>query len=451
MSNFRIQKIQITGLFDDINYDINLNEHGPISIITAPNGRGKTTMLNILAFVLNPTGENFKAFRGVPFRVFKCFLSNGKTIEFERIAKDRFDKRNPRMARTITRDPESFRTAFIMNYGDFHYAISSLENRNKGILFSNIVDEFMHEGPEAFFDADDIEIAYMMRRNRSEFLFRVLERKIVEYLKENDCWKSVNFIRANRIQPVTIAPRRSSDYDEYKTQSPLQIACEKISEDIKAATEEYSQAVSQAKDKLPRMFLEGRGGSLDSKQFLDGWGDYSNELKRFQEIGLIAPTDDFTQGKDIPSVYETKGQFLSTYLEAFKDTTKPLRGIYERLKLFKSILDGRNAITGKKAVFSKDGISLFVGSREIQLDTLSSGEKHDFIMFYNLIFNIDNNGLVLIDEPEISLHIEWQESYLDHLIAICEMNGLQAIVATHSPNIVSSHYDCLVEKGETHG
>ena len=69
-------------------------------------------------------------------------------------------------------------------------------------------------------------------------------------------------------------------------------------------------------------------------------------------------------------------------------------------------------------------------------------------MFYRLIFNTSINGIVLIDEPEISLHIEWQEDYLDRLIDICQMNGLQAIVATHSPNIVNGHFDLFVDKGE---
>ena len=68
-------------------------------------------------------------------------------------------------------------------------------------------------------------------------------------------------------------------------------------------------------------------------------------------------------------------------------------------------------------------------------------------MFYRLIFNTSINGIVLIDEPEISLHIEWQEDYLDRLIDICQMNGLQAIVATHSPNIVNGHFDLFVDKG----
>lgn len=161
---------------------------------------------------------------------------------------------------------------------------------------------------------------------------------------------------------------------------------------------------------------------------------------------------DFTHNKNIPKIYDHgKGPFLSTYLQAFQDTTKPLETIYEQLNLFKRIFDERNAITGKEVSFSSGGVQIKVGDREICLDALSSGEKHDFIMFYNLILGEKTGGVVLIDEPEISLHIVWQRTYLDKLIEICKMNGLQAIIATHSPSIVSSHYAFVADKGESHG
>ena len=68
-------------------------------------------------------------------------------------------------------------------------------------------------------------------------------------------------------------------------------------------------------------------------------------------------------------------------------------------------------------------------------------------MFYNLIFASEDNSLVLIDEPEISLHIAWQEDYLELLMKICEMNHLQAVVATHSPNIINGHFEFFPKKG----
>ena len=40
---------------------------------------------------------------------------------------------------------------------------------------------------------------------------------------------------------------------------------------------------------------------------------------------------------------------------------------------------------------------------------LSSGELHLFIIFYEIIFNTYKNSLILIDEPELSFHISWQQ------------------------------------------
>ena len=81
------------------------------------------------------------------------------------------------------------------------------------------------------------------------------------------------------------------------------------------------------------------------------------------------------------------------------------------------------------------------------MEKLSSGEKHDFIMFYELIFNADRTSVFLIDEPEISLHVAWQMEFIDILERICKLNGTQAIIATHSPDIVNGHDDLLISLG----
>ena len=141
-----------------------------------------------------------------------------------------------------------------------------------------------------------------------------------------------------------------------------------------------------------------------------------------------------------------KSAFLTTYLDAFEGTLEPLQLSYAKLRLFADIFNKRNEITQKIIKFTPGGIRVISSGKEISIEYLSSGEKNDFVMFYRLIFNTYQNGIVLIDEPEISLHIEWQEEYLDRLIEICKMNGLQAIVATHSPSIINGHLDLFVDK-----
>lgn len=449
MDKVRICRIQVKNLFGNINYDINLGENNPIAIITAPNGRGKTTILNLVSFILNPTQETFKFIKAIPFNEFRCVLSNGKTVELKQIRNSsggeslNWSKSNRRRALRLKSQFEDTDFRFTI-YGKNH-------NKLHSMLYSEALQNAYRLDPSEYLE-EDAEYRYYRRGHVVPFtLLKYLWKTQYQFLDDDGCKIPVNFIKADRIQPVIVPPQSPAEYDEPRQESPLQMASMRISKLIQDATEKYNEAVSQAKDKLPQMFLDGEGSDLDCNEFMDGWAVYREELNQFQKIGLITPTKDFTTGKDIPTVYETQGSFLSTYLSAFKDTTKSLKDIYSRLNLFKQTLDERNAITGKKVLFGRDGISLLSGNREISLETLSSGEKHDFIMFYNLIFNASENGLILVDEPEISLHIEWQETYLDKLIAICEMNGLQAIVATHSPNIVSSHYDFLVDKGETDG
>ena len=61
-------------------------------------------------------------------------------------------------------------------------------------------------------------------------------------------------------------------------------------------------------------------------------------------------------------------------------------------------------------VNATDGIS--VESTEtgldIPLEKLSSGEQHLLVLYYDMIFRFAKGTLILVDEPEISLHVSWQ-------------------------------------------
>ena len=469
MNRILVNRIQVNNLFGNINYDIDCSENSSIAIITAPNGRGKTTILNLISFVLNPSESTFSAIQTIPFDRFRCILSNGKVIELMQIPNSTKAIKKMKSSRTNTKREELRRlewrraelwTGMLFEDTDFVFSIyGSYGKKLRSITFSEFNLDLEKMSTEEFLKWNKVAgelLSRMVLRggfshldSKTFLTFLCIELK--QLLAKYSCAIPVNFIKADRIQPVIITSRRMRDRDETPQQSPLIIASKNIGKLIKESTDNYNESVSQAKDKLPQMFLAEEGSKLDCDEFMKGWAAYRTELVQFQEIGLITPTKDFTKGKDISKEYIDKGAFLSTYLSAFKETTAPLRDIYKRLSLFKKILDERNSITGKRVVFNREGVSLFASDQEIKLETLSSGEKHDFIMFYNLIFNISNNGLVLVDEPEISLHIEWQETYLDKLLAICEMNDLQAIVATHSPNIISSHFDLLVDKGESDG
>ena len=79
---------------------------------------------------------------------------------------------------------------------------------------------------------------------------------------------------------------------------------------------------------------------------------------------------------------------------------------------------------------------------------LSSGEQHQVVLLYELIFKTEKNVLVLIDEPEISLHVAWQKEFLKDLQEIIKIQAMPVVIATHSPQIIDGNWDLTVDLEE---
>ena len=83
--------------------------------------------------------------------------------------------------------------------------------------------------------------------------------------------------------------------------------------------------------------------------------------------------------------------------------------------------------------------------RLLDMEKLSAGEQHELIMLYYLLFRASKNSLILIDEPERSHHVTWQEKWLGDIEQIAGHSGFRAIVATHSPEIIGDRWSMVVE------
>ena len=84
----------------------------------------------------------------------------------------------------------------------------------------------------------------------------------------------------------------------------------------------------------------------------------------------------------------------------------------------------------------------------IPLSKLSSGEQEIIVLFYELLFEVPKGTLLLIDEPEISLHITWQRLFMEDLEQIVKMKSVTVIVATHSPQMISGNRQRQIDLGE---
>lgn len=83
-------------------------------------------------------------------------------------------------------------------------------------------------------------------------------------------------------------------------------------------------------------------------------------------------------------------------------------------------------------------ISFYKRGEKINFEDCSSGEKHMIFAFSDILNGISDNSLILIDEPEISLHPEWQIQYISLLKKVFgKYRGCHFILASHSHYLVS--------------
>ena len=119
-----------------------------------------------------------------------------------------------------------------------------------------------------------------------------------------------------------------------------------------------------------------------------------------------------------------------------------------RIKAFRDIINRCEFANKQLEIDPRFGFR-FVSNDELHtilsLDQLSSGEKQMIIQVYELLFRAQSGTLVLIDEPELSLHMMWQMNYLKNLTQIAQIRGFQCIVATHSPQIFNSLWSKSVD------
>lgn len=148
---------------------------------------------------------------------------------------------------------------------------------------------------------------------------------------------------------------------------------------------------------------------------------YLANVSQFKKIKtLIAEFEKFDQKSR--DYYSEIKLYLDTVNEFFKDSSKRLSFNRSLTKLVYHVLD-------------KDGKPI---SRNRDIVNLSSGEKQILILFTYLKFNEKRRTLFIIDEPELSLHPKWQEEFLNAVSTLMVKNT-QLILATHSPTIVGSN------------
>ena len=170
----------------------------------------------------------------------------------------------------------------------------------------------------------------------------------------------------------------------------------------------------------------------------------TNLKKEYRFINIV----DSYEIKDIPSYIATRISKVAneeenlTMGQVRKKVFAEINGIFEILEL-----------DVKLSEISKDenSMPIFTDSsgKKFGINELSSGEKQLFLRTLAIKILEPENSIIMIDEPELSLHPKWQQKIVDVYRKIGKNN--QIILATHSPHILGSvekENIILLEKNE---
>lgn len=124
------------------------------------------------------------------------------------------------------------------------------------------------------------------------------------------------------------------------------------------------------------------------------------------------------------------------------------RGLFKEFEVFKKEVNEFFLSEGKRFEIKQNGdVAIFSADYEIGLEDLSSGEKQILIILLKAMNSASKPAIIICDEPELSLHLAWQERLISSIKKINP--GAQLIVASHSPAVVMKGWiDSLKDIGE---
>jgi len=181
--------------------------------------------------------------------------------------------------------------------------------------------------------------------------------------------------------------------------------------------------------------------------------DSNNPEKDFFEIfsrhTINRPSLQFFKTENDILDIEKFNRFKSI-LEQIKDWRKSIHNLIINSKNIESglnIEDISFLIEAGVARLRDVGLKKLDSDKIYKISEASSGEQCIFTTLVGISCNISDNTLILIDEPEISLHPEWQEKYITLLIRTFQnFKHCHFIIATHSPQLIAklSEENCYI-------
>lgn len=474
-----LEKFEIYNLFGLFSYEkIEFKSEEEILIIYGLNGTGKTTILKLISdfkkgHFIDIANVNFKCLK----LYFNDLIDHKKlNVVIERHSSDELD---------ISIFENSTKvTSYIINPKQILYSelssedISRLRYLRNRYIHSEMPEDYLKENFKDMFSNIQSSVninniyeyldAISDPKIRTQYTNKFGEKKykkFIEYISQiRDSFKCY-FILAQRLDV--------SKYENIQAKSVILDKKKKLKTKIDENLKEYTK-VSQTLDKdlveriinsiekTSDMTLEPEEDSYFYSDVKNALTAFVNKQNAYNKTGLdtsdsvkIDLLNSFQKAMEWDDEFKTAILFRILKNVILSDGKKKLEvfdDLYQRIDLFKELINSHLSKPKKFEIDYKEGflVKNSISDEDIDIELLSSGEKHIIILFFELVFETEPYTLILIDEPEISLHVDWQIKFIKNLLMIKsskidELKNVRFILATHSPQIIHDRWDLTIE------
>ncbi len=418
---YKIDTVSITGVWGIQTFDLKLNSD--ITIFIGQNGTGKTTLMNLLQAALS---VDVFLFSTLDFDEITIHLKKGRSqrkLKIRRIySESMYD-----FAEYQISSGKKRRIPLVLNDPDYRGRVHPKHRRNMGLLCEQLAEIVDISWLSVY--RDNIEDNENYHRRKAVFLNPVDQRL------ENLVIKLKNYQLRLESEANTFA-------SEFQASVLLSLLY-----DQKFDTFDLFRDTDNDFDSLKDELIEAYKllGVLDSKA-KKSINKHIEQIK--SAITTCREKSDNGENYNVNEVLP-----ISLYKRTLHIARESSDNISKKNNLFKLI----NLYEGILGSFFKDkqisldsqereGFKILKDNRPIKLRDLSSGEKQLFIILTEALLQEKANTVFFADEPELSLHIEWQQLLLS---SIGSLNpNAQIIVATHSPEIAGSSPASIIRMSE---
>lgn len=440
----RIKQISVTELFGIFNHVIPLNIEDRTTIIYGLNGIGKTAILRLINGIFN---ARYSEFRTIPFNNFQIDFDDGSNIRVGKTPQQRNLRR-----RNIVQPIIFFRES--SNHEEKVYLVNALKTKdinsldilipglervssitwrylptNELLDFKKVLERFRNDLPQEF---QNVETPEWLKNIRDSIHIRFIESQRLLNLSTKQLLGVSESIRSS-IDPIQ--PSMVFSVTTY---------AKELARNIEAKLANYGTLAQSLDRTFPaRLVQQEVSTNLTDEELRKKLDRLEEKRTHLINAGLL--DKDENQNFQIPEKIDVNTKnVLSVYVEDVEKKLHVFDDLAQKIELMKRIINQR--FSYKQINFSKDkGFTFTCNGNSLSPEKLSSGEQHELVMLYELLFKVKPNSLILIDEPELSLHVEWQVNFLKDLREITEIAKIDVLLATHSPDIIHDRWDLTVE------